>query len=99
METELDKETNTDEEIKEPSMYKVFILNDDYTPMDFVMEVLYHVFNKSPEQAFSIMKDAHEKGSSLVGVYSLEIAETKVERSLSASKEKGFPLQFNIEEE
>ena len=98
---DLDKEqlTDSDEEVKERSMYRVFILNDNYTPMDFVVLVLLEIFNKSREQAEAIMFTAHKEGQALVGVYSHDVAETKVSMVDSVSKEAGFPLKAIMEEE
>ena len=91
--------TDIDEDIKEPSMYKVLLLNDDYTSMEFVVMVLIHVFNKSQEEATMIMLKVHNQGSGLAGVYSREIAETKVSLVHSLARENQFPLKATIEEE
>ncbi len=97
--------TNTDFEladevmIKLPKKYKVFILNDDYTSMDFVIDILISVFHKSYEQAEQIMLEVHKKDRGLCGVYSHEIAETKVMQVLRKAKDGGFPLKATMEEE
>jgi len=97
--------TNTDFEladevmIKLPKKYKVFILNDDYTSMDFVVDILISVFHKSYEQAEKIMLEVHKKDRGLCGVYSHEIAETKVMQVLKKAKDSGFPLKATMEEE
>lgn len=95
-------EGGTDEEIqeivKEPSMFKVILLNDDYTAMEFVVEILMIVFNKSIEAATEIMLNVHRKGFGVCGVYPLEIAETKVETVRSLARERGFPLRCTLEE-
>jgi ATP-dependent Clp protease adaptor protein ClpS len=87
------------EDIKEPSMYKVLLHNDDYTTMEFVVEVLMFVFNKSPEEATMIMLNVHEKGIGVCGVYTYEVAETKVDMVHTAAREHGFPLKCSMEEE
>ncbi len=93
------EKTDTDEEIKEPSMYKVILLNDDYTPMDFVVMILMHIFNKSGEEATMIMLSVHKSGSGVAGVYSKDVAETKSALVQSLGREAGFPLATTIEEE
>ena len=84
--------------VKEPSMFKVLLLNDDYTTMEFVVEILMLVFAKSLEAATEIMLNVHHKGIGVCGVYPLEIAETKVETVHSLAKERGFPLRCTLEE-
>ncbi len=83
---------------KPPSMYKVLLFNDDYTPMEFVVEVLQRFFNKNREQATEIMLQVHTKGSSVCGIYPHEIAETKVNQVLSYAREFQHPLQCAMEE-
>jgi ATP-dependent Clp protease adaptor protein ClpS len=89
---------NVQEIIKEPAMFKVIILNDDYTTMEFVIEVLMLVFAKSPESAAEIMLSVHYQGKGVCGVYPFEIAETKVETVHSLARERGFPLRCALEE-
>ncbi len=83
---------------KPPSMYSVLLFNDDYTPMEFVIEVLERFFNKNREQATQIMLQVHTKGSGVCGIYPLDIAETKVSQVLDLAKEQGHPLQCNMQE-
>ena len=83
---------------KPPSMYSVLLFNDDYTPMEFVVEVLERFFNKNREQATQIMLQVHTKGSGVCGIYPLDIAETKVSHVLDLAKEQGHPLQCNMQE-
>ncbi len=83
---------------KPPSMYSVLLFNDDYTPMEFVVEVLERFFNKNREQATQIMLQVHTKGSGICGIYPLDIAETKVSQVLDLAKEQGHPLQCNMQE-
>jgi ATP-dependent Clp protease adaptor protein ClpS len=91
--------SETDQEVDEPPMYKVMLLNDDYTTMEFVVEVLVYVFQKSAEQATQIMLNVHRSGVGVCGIYPLEIAETKVDTVLSLARENGFPLKCIMERE
>ena len=91
--------SETDQEVDEPPMYKVMLLNDDYTTMEFVVEVLEYVFQKSPEEAIQIMLNVHRSGVGVCGIYPLEIAETKVDTVLSLARENGFPLKCIMERE
>jgi ATP-dependent Clp protease adaptor protein ClpS len=91
--------SETDQEVDEPPMYKVMLLNDDYTTMEFVVEVLVYVFQKSAEQATQIMLNVHRSGVGVCGIYPLEIAETKVDTVLNLARENGFPLQCIMERE
>ncbi len=86
-------------ETKKPSMYKVFLLNDDYTPMDFVVQILEIFFNKTREEATTIMLQVHKSGSGLCGVYTFEIAETKVAQVMGAARQAQHPLQCIMEKE
>src|ERR1700743_2021203 len=86
-------------ETQKPSMYKVLLLNDDYTPMEFVVQVLETFFNKSREEATRIMLHVHKKGVGLCGVYTHEVAETKVSQVLAAAKQAQHPLQCTMEKE
>ena len=91
--------SDTDEEVTEPPMYKVLLLNDDYTTMEFVVEVLRYVFQKSLEEATRIMLNVHRIGVGVCGVYPYEIAETKVNTVDALSRERGFPLKCTMERE
>jgi ATP-dependent Clp protease adaptor protein ClpS len=89
----------TRQETKKPELFKVLLLNDDYTTMDFVVEVLESIFNKSPAEAFRIMMAVHTQGKGLCGVYPHEVAETKVETVMERARENGFPLRAAMEPE
>jgi ATP-dependent Clp protease adaptor protein ClpS len=89
----------TRQETKKPDLYKVLLLNDDYTTMDFVVEVLESVFHKSPAEAYRIMMAVHTQGKGLCGVYPFEVAETKVETVIDLARGSGFPLRAAIEPE
>lgn len=84
---------------RKPSLYKVLLLNDDYTPMDFVVLVLEKFFNKSPEEATDIMLHVHRKGVGLCGVYTHEVAEMKVIQVTDFSRANEQPLQCTMEKE
>ncbi|MDG2033806.1 MAG: ATP-dependent Clp protease adapter ClpS [Rhodospirillales bacterium] len=84
---------------KKPSMYRVLMLNDDYTPMEFVTYVLEHFFNKSHEEATQIMLHVHQKGVGVCGVYTYEIAETKVNQTMDLAQQNQHPLQCTIEKD
>lgn len=78
---------------QEPELWKVVLLNDDYTTMEFVVNVLETVFEKSPAEAFQIMMNVHTNGRGIAGVYPWEVAETKVETVSGLAREAGFPLK------
>ena len=96
---EEDIKSKTKDEITEPPMYKVLLHNDDYTTMDFVIEILTLVFNKSFQEATQIMLNVHKIGIGVCGVYTYEIAETKVETVHSIARERSFPLKSSMEME
>ncbi len=82
----------------EPKQYKVLLLNDDYTSMDFVVEVLMNIFHKNYQEAEKIMLDVHRSNKVLCCVYTYEIAETKVMQVSRLAREQGFPLKATMEE-
>jgi len=86
-------------EIKKPKMYKVLLLNDDFTSMEFVVSVLTTIFHRNEADAYNIMLKIHEKGTGLCGVYTHEIAETKVLQVINSAKKNKFPLRAVMEEE
>ena len=86
-------------EKREPTQFKVVLLNDDYTTMDFVVDVLESIFHKQPAEAFRIMMMVHTQGKGLCGVYPHEVAETKVDTVIERARENGFPLRAAMEPE
>jgi ATP-dependent Clp protease adaptor protein ClpS len=86
-------------ETKKPELFKVLLLNDDYTTMDFVVQILEDVFNKAPAEAYRIMMAVHTQGQGLCGVYPFEVAETKVVTVVDLARASGFPLRAAIEKE
>jgi ATP-dependent Clp protease adaptor protein ClpS len=84
---------------KRPSLYRVLLLNDDYTPMEFVVLILQDVFNKSREDAMRIMMHVHNHGVGECGVYPFEVAETKVTRVMDAARKNQHPLQCVMEKQ
>jgi len=91
--------TRTRPKTQRPSLYKVLILNDDYTPMEFVVHVLERFFNKGREEATRIMLHVHHKGVGICGVYTYEVAETKVTQVMDFSRQHQHPLQCTMEKE
>ncbi len=91
--------TKTRPKTQKPPLYKVLLLNDDYTPMEFVVHVLERVFGISSEQANDIMLTVHRKGLAVVGVFSFEIAETKVTQVMDMARRNQHPLQCTMEKE
>lgn len=85
------------EKVKEPPMYKVILHNDDYTTMEFVVEVLKRVFRKPAIEAHAIMMKVHKKGAGVVGTYPYDIAATKVQQTRKMAEENGYPLKCTME--
>lgn len=90
---------SVDADVREPRNFRVLLHNDDYTTMEFVIEVLISIFRKSPDEAMVIMLSVHEKGLGSCGVYTEEIAETKVTQVHDRARKAGFPLRCSMEEE
>jgi ATP-dependent Clp protease adaptor protein ClpS len=82
----------------EPTLYKVVLLNDDYTTMEFVIHVLEQIFQKSPAEAYQIMMHVHVNGRGIAGVYPWEVAETKVDAVITSARDAGYPLMAVTEE-
>ena len=95
----IEEEVETRLELEEPRMFKVLLHNDDYTSMDFVVDVLMNIFHKNVMEAERIMIQIHEKGIGVCGVYSFEIAQTKAEQVKQKAKQNEFPLLATIEED
>jgi ATP-dependent Clp protease adaptor protein ClpS len=99
----VESDIQIDEKVKqtaqEPKHWKVILLNDDYTPMDFVIQVLQEIFKHSQDTATNITMQIHNEGSGIAGVYSFEIAEVKAVEATTLARSNGFPLQVKMEEE
>jgi ATP-dependent Clp protease adaptor protein ClpS len=91
--------TKTRTRTQRPPMYKVLLLNDDYTPMEFVVHVLERFFGMTHAQAFDVMLTVHKKGLAVVGVFSFEVAETKVAQVMDFARRHQHPLQCTLEKE
>ncbi|WP_375450407.1 ATP-dependent Clp protease adapter ClpS [uncultured Devosia sp.] len=91
--------TKTRTKTKRPNLYRVLLLNDDYTPMEFVVLVLQDVFNKSREEAMQVMMHVHQKGVGECGVFPYEVAETKVTRVMDTARKNQHPLQCVMEKQ
>ena len=89
--------TRIDEELKEPDEYKVLLINDDFTTMEFVVTVIMTVFHKSLPESTRIMLDVHRRGKGTVGVYSYDIAVTKINQVHQLARQNGFPLKCTME--
>ena len=98
MSTKITHQTQGSISISEPNKYHVYLLNDDYTSMDFVIDILIRIFHKSYADAQRIMMQVHQVQRGLCGTYSYEIAETKVHQVSSLARESGFPLKAVMEE-
>jgi ATP-dependent Clp protease adaptor protein ClpS len=95
----LDEDIDLQDEVQEPKLYKVLLHNDDYSPMDFVILVLKKFFSKNETEAYKIMLDVHQQGVGVAGIYSYEVAETKVMHVNQFSKSSQHPLKASFEEE
>ena len=101
-----DREDRTDGAVKErvetrkqdPTLFKVVLINDDYTTMEFVLQVLETLFLKSPAEAYRIMMNVHQNGRGIAGIYPWEVAETKADTVRSLATEAGYPLRAAVEE-
>ncbi len=91
--------TETKPKLKKPSLYRVLILNDDYTPMEFVVYVLERFFGKSRDDATRIMLSVHQNGVGVCGVFTYEVAETKVTQVIETSRRHQHPLQCTMEKD
>jgi ATP-dependent Clp protease adaptor protein ClpS len=91
-------DVRSDQELREPKLYRVILCNDDYTTMDFVIEILIVVFHKPAVEATRIMLDVHKKGKGLCGIYTYDIATTKIDRVHQMARKREFPLKCSLEE-
>jgi len=94
-----EEEVITQERVKRPNMYKVLLHNDDYSTMEFVIHVLERYFFKTPEEAQEIMLTVHNEGQGVCGIYTFEVAESKVAQITRLARENGHPLKCSFEEE
>jgi len=95
----LEPETIAKPKVEQPRMYKVVLLNDDFTPREFVVQVLKAVFRTTEDQAYRIMMTAHQKGVCVVATYTRDIAESKAKEGTDMGRSKGYPLAFSTEPE
>ena len=91
-------ELSSELSLREPKQYLVLLLNDDYTSMDFVINILMNVFHKTYQEAEQVMLDVHKKDKGVCGIYTHEVAETKVMQVSKLAREQGFPLKATMEE-
>ena len=91
--------TKVEPKVERPRLHKVILLNDDYTPREFVVQVLKAVFRMNEDQAYNVMITAHKKGACVVAVFTRDVAETKATRATEAGRAKGYPLMFTTEPE
>ena len=97
--TTLSPKTTTKPKLERPKLYKVILINDDYTPREFVVMVLKAEFKMGESNAQAVMLTAHRKGSCVIAVYPRDVAETKADRATDLGRSRGFPLQFTTEPE
>ena len=95
----LKPETVARPKVEQPRMYKVVLLNDDFTPREFVVQVLKAVFRMNEDQAYRVMMTAHRRGACVIAVYARDVAETKAKEATELGKSKGYPLFFTTEPE
>lgn len=94
--SQLLEKTNT--KLKEPKRYKVVIYNDDFTPMDFVVDILIDIFHKNYKEAYDLMMQVHKGTKAIAGIYSYDIAKTKTELVINMAREEGYPFRVEVEE-
>ncbi|MCR4780675.1 MAG: ATP-dependent Clp protease adaptor ClpS [Ruminiclostridium sp.] len=98
MSTQSSVKERTTDKVKEPEQYNVIMLNDDFTTMEFVVEVLTDIFRKDPVTAEALMMRVHQEGKAVVGKYPYDIAVTRVKKALGRAREQGFPFRMTVEE-
>ena len=97
--TDVTPRTKVRTKTKRPPLYKVILLNDDFTPREFVVQVLKAVFRMNESQAYRVMMTAHQKGACVIAVYTRDVAETKAKEGTELGRSKGYPLFFTTEPE
>src|SRR5216110_291849 len=97
--TVLAPKTKTKPKVERPKLWKVILLNDDYTPREFVVQVLKAVFRMNEDQAYRVMMTAHRRGACVIAVYTKDVADTKAKEGTELGKSKGYPLFFTTESE
>ena len=98
MATQSSFKENTKDRLKEPKQYKVIMHNDDFTTMEFVVEVLVTVFHKDPMTAQALMMDVHQKGMAVIGTYPYDIAVSKTNKAMRMARDNGYPFKMTVEE-
>ena len=91
--------TRTKPKVERPKLWKVILLNDDYTPREFVVVVLKAVFRMNEQQAYNVMMTAHQRGACVIAVFTKDVADTKAKEATELGKSKGYPLYFTTEPE
>jgi ATP-dependent Clp protease adaptor protein ClpS len=91
--------TKTEPKVERPKLWKVILLNDDYTPREFVVVVLKYVFHMNEDQAHNVMMTAHQRGACVIAVFTKDVADTKAKEATELGKAKGYPLFFTTEPE
>lgn len=89
-------QVDTNTKLKIPKRYKVVMYNDDFTPMDFVVQILIEIFHKNPQEAVSLMMTVHKGNQAIVGSYSYDIAMTKREQAVKRAREEGYPFRIEV---
>src|SRR5262245_47615762 len=97
--TTVKPKTKTKPKVERPKLWKVILLNDDYTPREFVVMVLKAVFRMNEDQAYNVMMTAHQRGACVIAVFTKDVAETKAKEATELGKSKGYPLFFTTEPE
>jgi ATP-dependent Clp protease adaptor protein ClpS len=97
--TNVKPRTKTKPRVERPKLWKVILLNDDYTPREFVVMVLKYVFRMNESQAYNVMMTAHQRGACVIAVFTKDVAETKAKEATELGKSKGYPLFFTTEPE
>lgn len=94
-----DLKTRTKDKLEKPKLFKAILLNDDYTPMDFVIAVLMKIFKRSSQEAYDLTMETHNKGRAIAGIYSKDVAETMAMAAEKSARAYGYPFRLGIEPE